>query len=74
MTKKRLKAVSPTEAEVAAPSMSGLMLDNLEDRVEALRRASGPTRPARNARNHASRAAMVAEKKAKGLLGKKEKK
>lgn len=74
MIKKRLKAVSPTEAEIAARSVSGLNLDNLEDRVEALRHASGPTRAARNSRNRASREAMVAQKKAMSQIGEKRKK
>jgi len=45
----------PTEAEMAAPAVSGLTLDNLEDRVEHLRQASEPTRKARAATNTASR-------------------
>ncbi len=47
----------PTEAEMAAPAITGLTLDNLEDRVTALRYASEPTRKARAATNRASREA-----------------
>jgi len=40
---------------MAAPAVSGLTLENLEDRVEHLRQASEPTRKARAATNRASR-------------------
>lgn len=64
MIKKRPNGVWPTEAELAAPSLSGLNLDNLEDRVEELRHASAPTRVARAKTNRASREAQVLRKKA----------
>lgn len=66
MTKKpRPGLAPPTEAEMAASSISGLTLDNLEDRVEKLRQASEPTRKARSATNTASRRALAEKQKAK---------
>jgi hypothetical protein len=56
MSKKPITIPSPpSEAEMAAPAVTGLTLDNLEDRVEHLRQASEPTRKARAATNRASR-------------------
>lgn len=69
--KKKRPTPLPTEAEVAAPSIAGLTLDNLEYRVEALRRASAPTRNARAAINRKSRAAAVARAKKRNTAKKK---
>ncbi len=63
--KQMMKPTSPSEAQIAARSLSGLTLENLEDRVEHLRRASEPTRKARAATNKASRDATCARQKAK---------
>jgi hypothetical protein len=66
MSKKpRTESTPPTEAEMASKSISGLTLDNLEDRVEKLRQASEPTRKARAATNKASRDALAEKQKAK---------
>jgi hypothetical protein len=63
MTKKRPAFAPPTEAEMAAGSVEGLTLDNLEDRVQKLRQASEPTRKARAATNKASREVQAAKQK-----------
>jgi hypothetical protein len=65
MAKKLTPAFAPpTEAEMAAGSIDGLTLDNLEDRVQKLRHASEPTRKARAAINKASRHAQAERQKA----------
>ena len=69
--KPRPSLAPPTEAEMAADSMGGLTLDNLEDRVEKLRQASEPTRKARAATNTASRKALAERQKAKNASAKK---
>ena len=72
MTKKPRPAYAPpTEAEMASASVSGLTLDNLEDRVEKLRQASEPTRKARAATNKASRDALAEKQKARNQNEKK---
>jgi hypothetical protein len=64
MTKKpQAPFAPPTESEMAARSLSGLTLENLEDRVNKLRQASEPTRKARAATNKASRDAQSERKK-----------
>jgi hypothetical protein len=56
---------------MAAKSLSGLTLENLEDRVDKLRQASEPTRKARAATNKASRDAQSERKKAEEKNAKK---
>jgi hypothetical protein len=73
MKKKRPIPAEASEAEIAAPSVSELSLDNLEDRVEALRHASEPTRQARAAINRVSRAEAADRQKKKHEEEKKKK-
>jgi hypothetical protein len=71
MKKKRPILTHTSEAEIAAPVVAELSLDNLEDRVEALRHASEPTRQARAAINRISRAEAADRQKRKHRAKKK---